>query len=781
MSIRGEARLIRVKGIVQGVGFRPFVARLARDHGLTGWVRNGPHGVEIHAEGLEPVLDAFSRALPGSAPAAADVTRVDVLAVSPAGFTRFDIRESDAGGTPTTRIPPDLALCDDCVRELHDPTDRRFQYPYINCTNCGPRFSITRELPYDRARTTMAPWELCARCHEEYRDPGDRRFHAEPIACQACGPHYRLEKNGAEYARRGPAIARTAELLCSGALVAIKGIGGYHLACNAQNADGVAELRRRKYRKSQPFAVMARDLDTARRLIDIDAATERLLVSAARPIVLAIARVSLPHVAPGHRELGVMLPYAPLHHLLFEAGAPDVLVMTSANRSAEPIAFADEDALDRLDGIADAFLIGERAIARRVDDSVVRETSRGAAILRRGRGYAPGVVARLPTGRPILAVGADLKSAVTLVVDGEALVSQHIGDLEHFSAFEAFQTTIRDLTQMYEVDWDKLLVVHDLHPHYASTGHALNLPAGAHVPVQHHRAHVASVLAELGALETRVVGIAFDGTGYGDDGTIWGGEFFVGSVAEGLSRVASLQPFVLPGGDAAARCPVQAAAGVLLDITDIPDLTEPPFFSRRYSHARQLAQSGVRTFTSTSAGRLFDTAAALLGFAGEIEYEGQAAIWLEQLAWQTRPREPLRFALGDAHLDFRPAFRELIVRRLAGEDCTSLARDFHEGLADGIAATASRLCDQHEVDTVVVSGGTFQNALLLELLATRLGALRLWTNRHVPPNDGGISLGQAAFAAIAVSDEIAVEPCKPEPSSDRGDQTDAKLRTHSNR
>jgi len=746
-----KARRFLVRGIVQGVGFRPFIARLAEAHELSGWVLNAHHGVEIHIEGRGKAIGAFARALRKQAPPAARIEAVESRDVAPHGLDAFRIRESERLERPTVGISPDLPVCSDCLREVLDPTARRFAYPYINCSNCGPRFSIVRALPYDRERTTMAPWPLCSACGAEYHDRRDRRFHAEPVACPHCGPHYRLVDSDTGQRGEDPAIVRTARLLRQGALVAIKGVGGYHLCCDATNRTAIAELRERKYRKSRPFAVMAKGLAIARTLVDLNKEAEDLLTSSARPIVLAPARVTLPDIAPNHRELGVMLPYAPVHHLLFAAGAPDVLVMTSANRASEPIAFEDADALARLDGIADAYLVGERPIARRVDDSVVRADAAGLTMLRRGRGYAPASVARLRASRPILAIGADLKNTITLVVDGDAVTSQHIGDLEHFAAFDAFRSTIQDLTTMYEVNWDDVVVVHDAHPHYASTMHAIELPGSAHLAVQHHRAHVASVLAERGALDTRVVGVAFDGTGYGDDETIWGGEFFVGSVVEGLSRVASLRPFALPGGDAAARYPVQAAAGLLVEAEDLPDLTAPPFsLTKRYSQARQLARSGLRTFTSTSAGRLFDSAAALLGFTHEIEYEGQAAAWLEQLAWLAAPCDPLPFELTDVHLDFGPALCAIIQGRLEGHDEPALARAFHEAIAVAVSRMTCRLCDAHRVDTVVLSGGTFQNALLVDRLRARFPrSMHVWTNLQVPPNDGGISLGQAAFGAVA--------------------------------
>jgi hydrogenase maturation protein HypF len=746
------ARRFTVHGTVQGVGFRPFVARLAEAHHLSGWVLNTKNGIEIHVEGRSVSVDAFARDLRTEAPPGARIEGIRAVTVVPEGLEAFRIRPSDATGAPTLRISPDLPVCTECLEEMSNPDARRYEYPYINCTNCGPRFSIILALPYDRERTTMAAWPLCTACQAEYRDHRDRRFHAEPVACPQCGPRYRLAPPDLRDTQTDwSAVAAAARLILEGSIVAIKGVGGYHLCCDAGNPGAVAALRTRKYRKSRPFAVMVKDLDVARAVVELDVPAEELLTSTARPIVLAPALVNLPGVAPDHRELGVMLPYAPVHHLLFAAGAPDVIVMTSGNYASEPIAFEDADALGRLDGIADAYLVGERPIARRVDDSVARSCSDGPVMLRRGRGYAPARVARLPGATPVLAVGADLKNTITLLIDGDAVMSQHIGDLKHVSALEAFRETIRDFIAMYEVNPEHVILAHDLHPHYASTCWAMERPANGRVPVQHHRAHVASVLAERGALETRVVGVAFDGTGYGDDGTIWGGEFFVGSVIEGFSRAASLRPFALPGGDACARYPVQAAAGLLLEAEDPPDLTSAPFlFPPRYGHARRLALSGVRTFTSTSAGRLFDAAAALLGFIQAVEYEGQAAVWLEQLAWRSPACESLPFDTSDLQVDFRPTLDALMRRRSEGSDAPVLARAFHEAVSGAIAEMACRLCDLHGLDTVVLSGGTFQNRLLGEGLRTRIPpSMRLWMNREVPPNDGGISLGQAAMAAVA--------------------------------
>ncbi len=749
------ARSIRVRGVVQGVGFRPFVYRLAHEHGLAGWVLNGEEGVAIHIEGQEAGLEAFLRKLRTEAPAAAEISDIDVQAAEPQGFASFTIRESERRDKPTVRISPDLPVCDACLHELFDPADRRYQYPYINCTNCGPRYTVILALPYDRPNTTMKQWPLDTYCDAEYHDPANRRFHAQPVACPHCGPHYRLQE--AEETKQADAeiIQRTADLLNQGRIAAIKGLGGYHLACDARNATAVEALRERKYRKEKPFAVMVADLEVARTVVELSSEAETLLTSMARPIVLATAKAELPGVAPDNHELGVMLPYAPLHHLLFAAGAPEVLVMTSANRSSEPIAYDEQDAFGRLAGVADAFLVGERPIARRVDDSVARAGAFGPVVLRRSRGYAPGAVASLPVERPLLAVGADLKNSVTLVVDGQAFVSQHIGDLDHYQAFQAFQETIRDLVAMYDVSWDDVLLVHDAHPEYRSTSYCLGLPAAGKVAVQHHRAHIASVLAEHGEWDKRVLGVSFDGTGFGDDGSIWGGEFFVGSLREGFQRTAHLRRASLPGGDAAAQHPVQAAAGFLSQIDGLPDLSAAPFdFPSRYQQAMELVRKDVRSFITTSIGRLFDSAAALLGFTRGISFEGQAAMWVEDLARKSTSLEAYPFLFVDGELDFRPLLLAVVEDRKRGRDRREIARGFQRGMAWGLCDAIRAQSGDWGLDTVVLSGGVFQNELLLLDLRERLRgqSLNIWTNHSVPPNDGGISLGQAAVGVFAKAD-----------------------------
>ena len=763
---------IRVRGVVQGVGFRPFVYRLACANTLNGWVLNAEEGVEIHLEGAETGLEAFVRDLKAQPPPAASIAEIDVRPAEATGLHEFTIRTSQRRERPTVRISADLPVCDECLKELFDPDDVRYWYPYINCTNCGPRYSVVLVLPYDRPNTTMKDWPLDDYCSAEYADPGNRRFHAQPVACPTCGPSYilhthlrsNLQVNKDETAGGSEgSIRRAAEILLAGGILAVKGVGGYHLTCDARNPAAVATLRDRKYRKEKPFALMVRDVKMARTLVELSSEAEALLISVARPIVLASARMELTGVAPENIELGVMLPYTPLHHLLFAAGAPEVLVMTSANRSSEPIAYEDDDALQRLDGIADSFLIGQRPIARRVDDSVARCGAFGPVVLRRARGYAPGAVASLPADGPVLALGADLKNAITLVVDRQAFVSQHIGDLDHYQSLRAFHETIEDMVSMYKVPWDELLLVHDLHPQYLSTAHAETLGVPQSHAVQHHRAHVASVLAERGEWTKRVVGVSFDGTGYGDDGSIWGGEIFVGSVQEGFDRVAHLRRAALAGGDAAAHYPVQAAAGFLAQIDNLPNMLASPFtFPERYCNAMELVRKDVRTFATTSVGRLFDAAASVLGFTREVTFEGQAAMWIEQLARGAPSMEPYPFPFIGNELDFRPLLQAVMLDRVRGRDIRGIARSFQLGIAQGLHNALNVISRGHGLDAVVLSGGVFQNELLLEDLKSMLtegeregeGSLQVWTNHTVPPNDGGISLGQAALAAFGQFDTI---------------------------
>ncbi|MEM0961195.1 MAG: carbamoyltransferase HypF [Bacteroidota bacterium] len=736
------AERVAVRGQVQGVGFRPHVARLAVSLDVTGWVRNDPNGVTIWAEGDD--LDAFAQRLVADAPPAAVVTDVHRQRVEAEGFGGFEIRKSTSRSAATVAIAPDLATCDACLAELRDPSSRYHGYPFLNCTQCGPRYSVVTALPYDRPNTTLADWPMCPACAAEYADPLDRRYHAQPTACPRCGPTLTLVADGAEIARGAEAVRLSAEKLRQGEIVAVKGVGGYLLACDARSEAALAALRTRKRRREKPFALMARTLAEAAGVALVSPEAEALLVSPPSPVVLMRALPgALPEgVAPGLDEVGVMLPYAPVHHLLFDAGAPEVLVMTSGNRSSEPIAFRDAEALDRLSGLADAVLVGERPIARRVDDSVVRPLDGGSLVVRRARGYAPSSVAQIEANRPILALGGDLKCAPCLVVEGEAYLAPYVGDLAHFEVEEALCESIEGLLSAYGLTLADVQVVHDAHPGYRSTALAREFAeaGGAEaVAVPHHRAHIASVLAERGAWTARVVGLALDGTGYGDDGTVWGGEVFVGSLADGLERAAHLRPALLPGGDAAARWPVQAAAGFLCDIPDLPDLTAPPFaFPDRYPLARQVVERDVQTVRTTSAGRLFDVVAALCGWTREQTYEGQAAMWLEAQAGRSGAVDPYPMP----GLDWRPTLAAVVRDRAAGRPLAEVARAFHLGLARALAEA----CRQRGAESVVASGGVFLNRILVDALRDAL-TLPFWLPSRVPVGDGGLALGQVAYAA----------------------------------
>lgn len=766
-----SALSIYISGIVQGVGFRPFVYRLAHQMGLTGWVTNTPQGVEIHVEGQKYLLQEFTSRLGSDCPEAAQIQRLEVEPAPVQSCTEFVIAPSTSDGIIEAGISPDLALCRDCLRELFDPTNPRYHYPYITCTHCGPRYSIVLGLPYDRAQTTMNVWELCSRCEAEYHHPLNRRFHAQPVACPDCGPEYYLQVQGGIARGSGRAIKAAAERLCDGQILAVKGIGGYHLVCDAMNADAVRLLRQRKFRKDKPFAIMADSLETAQMLCMMNEEEQSLLTSSARPIVLLSASeaatfhsVPLPLVelSPDSSSLGVMLPYTPLHFLLFEAlqkiDATRVLVMTSANRSSEPICYRDNEALERLSGIADAFLIGERPIARRVEDSVVRSSPIGTVFVRRSRGYAPSAVAQFPMKRgvmPCLAVGGDLKNTVTLAINGQAFTSQFIGDLEQAESVASFRETIDDLLTLYHLSPKEIMIAHDAHTSYISTLEALAMPAQRHISVQHHKAHIASVLAERGECTRSVVGIAFDGTGFGEDGVIWGGEAFVGSLESGFERVGHLRTARLVGGDAAARHPVQAASGFLAEADMRVDFSLPPFsFPSLFNSAQQLLRANLRVFPTSSVGRLFDAVAALLGFTRAVAFEGQAAMWLEYLASASsksaRYHVPMVGAESGFEWDWRPMFTEIVRDVQRGKEKSMIARGFHAALAEAIVCAAMQLCQERRINTIALSGGVFQNMLLVQMIARistdQAPHLTLWTNNHVPSNDGGISLGQAALA-----------------------------------
>ncbi|HVB15952.1 MAG TPA: carbamoyltransferase HypF [Stellaceae bacterium] len=744
---------IRVQGAVQGVGFRPFVYRHASALALSGWVENSPAGVTIEAEGDPDRIAALIRALRETPPPNATVTSIDSRAVDLCGGRVFAIRTSEPAGERTASVLPDLATCEDCVKQLFDPADRRYRYPFINCTHCGPRYSIIEDIPYDRARTSMRHFPMCAACRAEYEDPADRRFHAEPNACPDCGPRLTLwDARGSTLAHDDEALAAATEAIRQGRIVAVKGIGGFHLLVDARDEAAVARLRQRKRRKEKPFAVMFPSLADIRDACTISTAEEALLTGPARPIVL-LRRVDdrlAASVAPGNPRLGAFLPYAPLHHLLLHAlGFP--IVATSGNVSDEPIATDEKEALERLAGIADLFLVHDRPIVRPVDDSVARVVCREPQILRRARGYAPAPIAvpGIPAG--ILALGGHLKTTVAVTRPGEIVLGQHIGDLETVEARIAQVRAVADTSQLYAAS--PRLAVCDRHPDYPSTRAAevTGLPV---VAVQHHLAHVAACIAEHGIVPP-VLGVAWDGTGYGMDGTVWGGEFLLVTKG-GWRRVAHLRCFRLPGGEAAAREPRRAALGLLyeafgeagLAMTDLAPVAA--FSAAERAVLKTMLARGVNAPWCSSAGRLFDAFAALCGLRQRASYEGQAAAEFEWAAEEGAGDRCYEFPVRDGAVDgslivdWQPALEAALADLRTGAMAGTISAAFHRGLAAAIAAVARRIGEQR----VVLSGGCFQNVRLTEATVAALheaGHEPLW-HRRIPPNDGGIALGQAAWA-----------------------------------
>ena len=759
-----QAVRLRVTGVVQGVGFRPFVHRLALRHRLGGWVRNTAGEVEIEIEGPSAAIAGFRDALEREAPPLARIERVEIESLLPAGRTAFEIRTSGTDSGHRQPVSPDVALCPACERELFDPQDRRFGYPFITCTDCGPRFTVIEAMPYDRERTSMRVFPQCPDCQREYHDPTSRRYHSESNSCPRCGPRVWLEGEtaGATGSPSGnAAIAAAARLLRAGLIVAVRGLGGFHLACDATSEAAVSRLRARKQREAKPFAVMVRTLDDARGLVRPSRREAELLSSRERPIVLMRRTAEAPlarAIAPGFDTIGVMLAYTPLHHLLLEqAGRP--LVMTSGKISDEPIATANEDAMRRLAGLADAFLLHDRQIVARYDDSVRRCAGSTSVFIRRARGYAPlPVDLPLVAPRPLVAVGALLKNTFTLAHGRRAWVSQHIGDLENLETLEHFHATLGLYQRLFRVQPE--VAVRDLHPAYLSSRIADELGCKRVISVQHHHAHVAAVLAEHGRTD-RALGLAFDGTGYGDDGQVWGGEFLIADLA-GYTRVGHLRYAPLPGGDAAARAPWRVVRGYLaLEPSASEALSRATADADPASVAlvdQQIA-AGLNTPLASSLGRLFDAAAAILGVRAVAQYEGQAAMELEALAGH-RPAAPLPFPArmapdGMWELDPLPLLIALS-EGLGHHDRAQLAAAFHESVAAAAAGLAVRAARDAGLDTVALGGGCFQNGRLLGGIRDRLerAGLEVLIPRLLPPNDGAISYGQAAVAAMQLSQEV---------------------------
>ncbi|MFC4945993.1 carbamoyltransferase HypF [Pseudonocardia sp. GCM10023141] len=733
-------RSIRVTGIVQGVGFRPFVHGLAAELGLAGFVGNDESGVFIEVEGPPGALDALVAALHDRPPPLAMITGVAATAVPVRGDTVFTIAPSAATGRAATLISPDTATCSDCLRELRDAADRRYRHPFVNCTHCGPRFTIVTGVPYDRGVTTMAGFPMCTDCEREYHDPSDRRFHAQPVCCPACGPTLVFSGGG------GDPIAAAAAALRAGAVLAIKGLGGYHLAALASDAAAVATLRARKHREDKPFAIMAADVDAVRERCACDAAEEAELTSRRAPIVL-LRRLPdapvAPAVAPGNAHLGMLLPYTPIHHLLLdELGEP--IVLTSGNISDEPIAHRDDDAAARLHGIADAFLSHDRAIRTRADDSVLRVVRGAPYPVRRSRGFAPEPIRLdVTTDRPMLGCGAELKNTFCLLRGSEAFVSHHIGDLENAETLHAYTDGIAHLRTLLDVE--PAVLAHDLHPEYLSTKWALAQEDVELVGVQHHHAHLASCLAEHGEAGP-VVGIACDGLGYGTDGVLWGGEVLVVSLT-GFTRAAHLEPVALPGGATAIRQPWRTAASWLRTAgVALPGMAER--IGGQWAGVQRLLDSDLPMPMTTSAGRLFDAVAALLGVRDRVTYEGQAAIQLEQSV-DRDVRDGYPVGQDGAVIRASDLVRAVVAELGAGVAVPVIAARFHHGLAAALVAAALRTARAEGLTTAALSGGVFQNLVLLDAVRTGLEAagLRVLVHSRLPCNDGGISLGQVAVAA----------------------------------
>ena len=784
-----DAKRVFVSGVVQGVGFRPFVYGLAARHSLRGWVRNTSAGVDIEIEGDPRHIDLFLDSLRFHAPPLARVEAVTVKETPANGHTAFVICDSVPQPGAFQPIPPDVALCLDCERELFDPNDRRYLYPFINCTHCGPRFTLIRDLPYDRPLTTMSAFGMCPECEREYTDPLNRRFHAQPIACPRCGPSleirdWRLQTQSPISNRQSLLVAR--RLLREGNILAVKGLGGFHLACDATNPDSVAELRRRKGRIDKPFAIMADSLATGAELCQLNNAERELLIGREKPIVLLKARSdstalrACEDIAPNLDTLGVMLPYTPLHHLLLNQTdpalaaepTPRILVMTSGNLSEEPICADNAEALTRLAPLADAFLLHNRDIHQRCDDSIMKvihhqSTACGSLTtdylslsMRRSRGYAPSPIHLPHNSPPLLAVGGELKNAVCLARDRYAFLSQHIGDLENVETLAAFEQSIEHLSRLFRIQ--PQVVAYDLHPDYLSTQYALRNPHASRalrIPVQHHHAHIAACMADNGLGDQPLIGLAFDGTGYGTDGAIWGGEFLIADYRSFI-RVAHLEYLPLPGGDAAIRdtwrIGLGYAAALDLDVGDLPFLR--PLDPRAVEIVRKQVAKKLNAPLTSSLGRLFDAVAALAGGRTLATYEAQAAIEMEAAAQNVGgDLEPYPFSwdwVGEARvIRLRELLQGVIDDARRDETFAVIGRRLHYTLASLVTALCRDIRLETGLDRVALSGGVWQNALLLELTIGPLQkeGFTVYTHRQIPANDGGLSLGQAAIAARQVS------------------------------
>jgi len=744
---------IGITGIVQGIGFRPYIYNLAQKHFIRGWVFNNEKGVFIDAEGEDGHLDQFVQEIPELAPPLARIESFQVKHLDPLGYTTFEIRKSEEAQDKFVLISPDVATCDQCFSELFSPENFRYRYPFINCTLCGPRFTIIKDIPYDRHKTTMAPFIMCPVCQKEYEDPSDRRFHAQPNACAACGPSLQLTDRGGGNVSGDP-IKKTLDLLAQGQIIAIKGLGGFHLACDAKNQDAVSSLRSRKYREDKPFAVMCRDLEEVREYCDVNEEEEKLLLSVQRPIVIlrrkehsAIAQA----VAPYQDTFGVMLPYTPLHHLLLN-GPLKALVMTSGNVCDEPISYKNGEAYERLFKIADHFLFHNREIHMRCDDSVTRTFEGKPFILRRSRGYVP-LPIKLPYSlEMILACGGELKNTFCLTRGPYAFVSHHIGDLENLETLTSFEEGIEHFKKIFYIE--PKAVAYDLHPDYLSTQYALSTPNVPRIGVQHHHAHIVSVMAENG-MEGDVIGVALDGTGFGLDGTIWGGEFIKANLGD-FNRLAHLKKVPMPGSTMAIKEPWRMAMvylseafgeeAVKLKIDLIKRID-----SQKWDILKRAIEKKINTPWTSSMGRLFDAISSLLSIRDEVHYEGQAAIELELIADQgVKEGYPLTIHQDKTPMVIDPAemIRGIVRDLIDGAPSARISGKFHRTVARLIVDTCEAIRSKEDLNRVALSGGVFQNIFLLSLVTEglRRSGFDVYTHHLVPTNDGGISLGQAVIA-----------------------------------
>ncbi|MAT45127.1 MAG: carbamoyltransferase HypF [Anaerolineaceae bacterium] len=753
-----QSKKIGITGIVQGVGFRPFVYSLAKQYHLTGWVRNTSKGVEILVSGVEDVINQFISQLKSSPPPLARIDHFSTETITYQDFSTFDIFSSKPNPGDFIPISPDMSICEDCQDELFDSSNFRYRYPFINCTNCGPRFSIIKNIPYDRPYTTMADFPMCELCRSEYENPLNRRFHAQPVACPACGPQVKLITKSNQISGE-EAIQQTRSLLKSGKILAIKGLGGYHLACDAKNETAVSELRNRKKRSDKPFALMANDVQTIQKYCLVSEEEENLLSSRQRPIVILDQKENTDlssQIAPFQTTLGFMLPYTPLHYLLLEPASdfPEVLVMTSANLSDEPIVYKDEDAFTRLGSIADAFLIHNREIYMRVDDSVTRVIHNHPYILRRSRGYSPNSI-HLPFQTPqILAAGAELKNTFCLTREDYAFLSHHIGDLENLETLEAFEAAIQHYQTLFSIS--PQIIAADLHPNYLATRYAKQRANENNLPlylIQHHHAHLASCLADNGWMDNDkpVIGLIFDGTGYGPDGAIWGGEVLIGNYKT-FDRVYHLKYIPLAGGDLATKTPARVALSHLwnagLPWEEVLPCTTELCMEERTVLRNQL-ELGINAVPTSSMGRLFDAAAAMIGVRQKVNYEAQAAIEMEQLV-DSSEKGSYDFQIEGDEINPAPLWEALIHDKYRGLNQSVLTARFHNSIMKLCLDCCLQIRTEKHINTVVLSGGVWQNKVLLNNTIKILHNHRfdVLTHQQTPPNDGGIALGQAVIAAL---------------------------------